>query len=467
MKNFKAIVFSLAIILICGSAYGETNAPSLIDKTENWTPKNSPYIVDGTLTIDKKGFLKIYPGTVVKFKKDSKILVKGALYSKGDPKNPVRMLPFDGESFYDGIRFESRYKNTIEFTIMIRGAISCEGSNIIITNNYILNSTGIELFHFSNALIKDNYFYNDTYGVYAEGKEMKFTIEQNTFNNGRFAVYLKDIPKAQMLIKNNNFFKNQVNLTNYSAWDVDAKENYWGYSEVKGINEFIFDKKNNEKAGKVVFEPYSKGPFKLWEPTDAFISLVKIYLNLKRPDEEPSRVSVGGAFNAVMPLTPPRVQKDAALGLSVNGTFTCSITGAFLFGLDLGGVWLSKTEGDTYRHSVSIYDLLFCGYGYFGYKKNAFLIPYGKIGLGLAILSEEFKFSDGTTKKNNQPCLAAQGGIGLEYYPVKFFSLKLEGTFNCVLPNNGAFLYPLVTLSGNLYFDTPFFVDAKGLNGPY
>jgi hypothetical protein len=465
LKKFAAILFF--VLLTWQYIAADTNVPSTIEKTESWTPKNSPYIVDGNVTIEKNGFLTIYPGTVVKFKKDSKITVKGALYSKGDPKNPVRMLPFDGESFYDGINFVSRYKNTVEFTILIRGAITCEGSNIIIDNNYILNSTGIELYHFSNAVIKDNYFYNDTYGVYAEGKELKFSVVQNTFNNGRYALYFKDIPKAEKLIKNNNFFKNQVNLTNYSVDDIEAKENYWGFSEDKSIGQYIFDKKNNEKAGKVVYGPFANVPYKLWEPTDAFISLVRIYLNLKRPDEEPSRISLGAAFNGMMPLTPPSIQKIGVFGYGITGNFTVNITGAFLFGVDAGSTWLDKEQGDTYKYSLNAMNLLLCGYGYLGYKKGVFFVPYLKLGSGLTILSEESRTNGGQPLKANKLGYTAQAGAGLEYFPLKFFSVRLEATANYLISPGGNIFYPLVALSGNVYFDTPLFVDNKGANGPY
>lgn len=465
MKRLSAAV--LLIIISTGTCiFADTNVPSVISNTVNWSQKDSPYIIDGDVTVEKTGFVRIYPGTVVKFKKDARILVRGAMYSRGDPKNPVRMIPYDGMSFYNGIRFESNYKNIIEFTIIIRGQISCEASNITINNNYILNSTGIELFHFSEVLIKDNYFYNDTYGVYSEGKQLKFTVLQNTFNNGRYALYFKDMPAANMNIKNNNFFKNESNLTNYSVSDVQVKENYWGYTDEKGIDSLIFDKKDNEKAGKAVYQPYAKVPYELWQPTDAFISLVKIYLNQKT-EEEPARVSFGFAANGIMPLNMPNVKTKDAFGIGLGGNFTANITGAFLFGLDMGSAWVAKQHGEDFEYSMNALNLLACGYGYMGYKKNMFFIPYLKIGLGGTILSEEYKYTDEHTKKKNTIGFTSQAGMGLEYFPIKFFSIRLESTINYLISPSGNMVYPLIGVSGNVYFDTPLFADEKGTNGPY
>jgi hypothetical protein len=465
LKKFFLFLFITLIFL--PAAFAETYAPAVITKNETWIPKYSPYIVDGTVTIEKTGFLTIMPGTVVKFKEDSKIFVKGALYSKGDPKNPVRMLPYDITSFYDGIVFESRYKNTIEFTIIIRGAITSKGSQVSITNNYILNSTGIELYHFSTALIKDNYFYNDTYGVYIEGKEVKYTIGQNTFNNGRFAIYIKDTPKAEGVILKNNFFKNVVNVTNYSPADIEAKDNYWGYSEEPAIQKFIYDKRNNEKAGKVVYAPFAKAPYGLWEPTDAFISLVKIYLNMKRPDEEPTRISIGGGAIGLMPLAPKYLSAESNFGLGLDAEFTSNITGAFLWGLQLQNVGLENKRGDTYRYNMSVANIMANGIGYIGWKRNVFFIPYTKLGLGASIVSEQYKYDDGTTKKYNNICFTAGAGAGLEWFVVKFASLKLEAMFNATLNGRGAILYPVAGLTANLYFDTPFYVNDRGTAGPY
>lgn len=465
MKKIFPLLFISALFF--SAACAETYAPAVITKNESWIPKYSPYIVEGTVTVEKTGFLTIYPGTVVKFKEGARIFVKGALYSKGDPKNPVRMIPFDNTSFYDGLVFESRYRNTVEFTILIRGAITSKGSNVSITNNYILNSTGIELFHFSTALIKDNYFYNNTYGVYIEGKEVKYTIGQNTFNNGRFAIYVKDTPKAEGVILKNNFFKNVVNLTNYSPADIECKDNYWGYSEEAGIQKFIYDKRNNEKAGKAVYAPFAKAPYQLWEPTDAFISLVKIYLNLKRPDEEPARVSFGGGVVGLMPLAPDYLNAESNFGLGLNAEFTSNITGAFLWGLQLQNIGLENRRGDIYQYNISVANILANGIGYIGWKRGVFFIPYIKLGLGAAIVSEQYKYDDGTTKKFNNICFTAAGGAGLEWFIVKFGSLKLEAMFNAALNGRGTILYPVAGLTGNLYFDTPFYVNDKGTAGPY
>jgi opacity protein-like surface antigen len=465
VKKIFLLLFSALLSL--SAVLADTDAPSVIKGKEAWIPAKSPYIVDGTVTIEKTGLLTIYPGTVVKFKKDSKIFVKGALYSKGDPKNPVRMLPFDITSFYDGLVFESRYKSTVEFTILIRGAITSKGSNVNITNNYILNSTGIELFHFANVFIKDNYFYNDTYGIYVEGKEIKYSALQNTFNNCRFAIYVKDTPKNEGIVTKNNFFKNVVDLTDYSPADIDCRDNYWGFDTEKTIQEFIYDKKDNQKAGSAVFEPFAKTPYPLWEPTDAFISLVKIYLNLRRPDEETAKVSFGGGVIGLMPLAPKYLATETKFGFGAKAEFSMNLTNVLLIGVSLEGLELSDKKGDSYDYSMGVSNLYLNATGYLGYKKDFFIMPYARLGAGAALISEQYRYTTGDTTKHNNICFAAAAGAGLEWFPLKFFSLKFEADFNAALYNKGAILYPVAGITGNLYFDTPFYVNDRGMAGPY
>jgi len=463
----KLFLLLAALFTACSASFAETSPPPAIDGIEAWTPKKSPYIIDGTITVGKTGFLTIYPGTVVKFKPGAKIFIKGALYCVGDPKNPVRMIPFDNQSFYDGLVFESRYKNSVEFTIMIRGTILSRGSQVNITNNYILNSTGVELYYYANCLVKDNYFYNDTYGVYIEGKGINYQILENTFNNNRFAVYIKDTPKSLGLISKNDFFKNSVNITNYSAADTDCRGNYWGYDEEHDVQQFIYDKRNNEKAGRVFYDPFEKTPLKLWEPTDEFISLVRIYLGAKSPEQAQQKISIGAGMAGLMPVTPSTLNKEYKYGLGLNANFYIDITDSLMAGLDFQSTKLDDSKGDSYDHTITTQGLMAAGLNYLGYKRNIFLVPYLKAGIGGAIVSEQIKDSYTDTKKENQFAAAAEAGAGLEWFVLKFFSLKLEASYNVIAGNTGLISYPTAAITGNLYFDAPFYVNDRGIGGPY
>lgn len=459
-KNLAA-----AVLLFCYfSAHAEVAVDGVIDKQQNWIPKNSPYIISGEVTIERTGFVTIYPGTTVRFKEGAKIMVKGALYSKGSPQNPVRFIPDDGTSFYEGIMFQSPYRNTIEYSIMIRGGIISEGTNVIINNNYILNSTGIQLRHLSVTQIRENYFFNNTYGIHADGKNMQMSVTNNTFNRNRFALYISNMPGAKAVFRNNNFRQNQANIANYSSADIDCKENYWGSADERAIARLIFDRKNNNKVGRVVFMPFAKQPFKLFEPPPGFMALVKQYLALKRPDEDPERVAFGASFMVKMPFTPERVVSETNLNLGGVASFTANITGAFLWGVEAGQFFSLTEKKENYDYSLSTAYILANLYYYLGWQKNIWLVPYLKMGNGVALITEEYSsempiFEGTYSKKHLEVNYAFTAGVGLEMFLTRNISLKLDVTYAIITARHGAINSGCASFGTMFYFDSPLFLN--------
>lgn len=453
----KKLKYFILFILISIYSYADTTISGVIDKKESWTPSNSPYIISGNVTIEKNGIVLVNPGTVIKFKKDGKITVKGIFYVKGNINNPIRFLPEDGESFYEGIKYESRYKNIIEFSIFIRGTIAVEGSTVEISNNYILNSTGIELFHFANAVIKDNYFFNNTYGVYIDGEKTQYSIYQNTFNKNRFAIYIKKSDTE--LITKNNFINNTVNITNYDIKDIQCKENFWGANDEKVISSFIFDKKNNPKVGNVNFIPFLKDKLNLPDPPPSFVSLVKIYLSLKRPDEEPGKFGFSAGFSGFKPFAPDSFKKEADYGTAIEAEFLLGLKGAFALGLEGKVLNLTNKDKTIYSYSYNSTSLFLNCYGYIGYQPNVFFIPYIKVGNGVSLLSEQYKYVTGKTEKINETDYTVLTALGCELYLLKFFSIRIEPSYNYTIRPGGNISMVIISAKASIYFNSPFILN--------
>ena len=456
--KLNRLVFCLfaALIIMPVSAPAETSVPSVIETAVNWTQKESPYIVDGTVTIAKKGFVTINPGTVVRFKKDAMIHVKGALYSKGSPENPVRLIPDDGESFYEGIKFETSYKNLVEYTLLIRGALITEGSEVTITNNYILNATGVLLFHFSKTLIKDNYFYGNTYGIYAEGEKVFYSASGNTFDRNRFAVYIKKSEKEA--VNNNNFFNNTVNVTNYSRRQIDCRNNFWGDQREPAVKAGIYDKSNNSKVGAVIYTPFSAVKFKLHQPSQGFISLAKHYVNLKRPDEEITNFGVGAGMMFVMPFSPDIIKNLADYSLGVSAEFTIRLNNSFQLGL-LGNAWsVSGEDEEGTQIKFDMASMLMNAYWYMGYAPNVYFVPFARLGCGAAILSTQYKMEN-DTKKSNELSFTSSAGLGVEWFALKFFSIKAEASYFYTMSEAGAVSGLGASAAGFVYFNIPFMLN--------
>ncbi|MBP7791600.1 MAG: right-handed parallel beta-helix repeat-containing protein [Candidatus Goldbacteria bacterium] len=460
----KIILLSLLIFVFRLNIFSGTNVSGLIEKTENWIPQSSPYVIDEMAIIGKKGFVTIYPGTEVKFKKGAKLLVCGTLYVKGDANNPVRFVPFDNESFYEGIYFSSGTKSIIEFSIMMRGSITVEATRVELNNNYILNSTGVILKNFSDVVIKNNYFYNNTYGVHIEGSNVNLNIFENTFFNNRYGIYIMQYYGKGETIKRNNFINNKNNITNYSIGQINCKENYWGTDDEKKIVGTIMDKRINPKVGEVIFKPYAKEKFKLYLPSPSYISLVKTYLSKKKPEEDIYRFSFGGGMSGFFPLTPDIVNRENNFGMGYFATFAFDFFGPTMLGIETNFYGMENKNKDTYKFNLNLSEYLLNFYVYFGYKKNVYLIPYARLGNGICMVSEAYKsenpiFDEKNSLKYNEVCYALSGGAGLEWFLLDFFSLKFEGLYHYVFYQRGNISFPDVKISGNVYFKTPFILN--------
>ncbi len=460
----KKIVIIFLLILFKIQIFSENHVSGRIDRIEKWTPELSPYIIDELIVIEKKGFLTIFPGTEIKFKKGAKLLVNGTLYVKGDTNNPVRFMPVDDESFYEGIYFDAGDKSIIEYSIMLRGAINVQATKVEINNNYILNSTGIILKNFADVVIKNNYFLNNTYGIHIEGSSINYSIFENTFAGNRYGIYIMKCYGMGGVIKKNNFLDNKNNITNYSIADINCKENYWGTDEEKKIVKTIIDKKINPRVGEITYKPYSKEKFKLPLPPANYISLVKTYLNKKKPQEDTYRFSIGAGIKVFFPITPETLINENNFGLGYFATFTFNPFGPFMLGIETNFFSTENKDKSVYNYNLNISEFLLNIYGYFGYEKNIYFIPYARLGNGISIINEAYISKDAifngkNTLKYNEICYSLSGGLGLEWFLMRFFSFKLEGLFHYIFYKEGNISFPDIKISGNIYFDTPLFLN--------
>ncbi len=460
----KKFVFLFVLIFTNNFIFSETYISGQIDRTENWTPEFSPYIIDELVIIEKKGFITIHPGTEVKFKKGAKLLVCGTLYARGNTDNPVRFIPVDGESFYEGVYFDSAYKSIIEFSIMMRGAITVNATRVELNNNYILNSTGIILKSFSDVVIKNNYFLNNTYGIHIEGNSINLNIFENTFSNNRYGIYIMKYYGKNEIIKRNNFIDNKNNITNFSIEQVNCRDNFWGTNDEKKIAKTIIDKRINPKIGEVIYKPYSKDKFKLIEPPPSYISLVKTYLNKKKPQEDVYRFSFGGGISSFFPVTPDTLNNENNIGTGYFATFTFNSFGPIMLGIETNFFGMDNKNKTIYNYNLSLSEFLLNVYGYFGYNKNIVFVPYARLGNGICLLSETYFskdmiFDGKNTLKYNEICYCLAGGIGVEWFFLKFLSFKLETLYHYIFYSKGNISFPDIKIFGNIYFNTPFILN--------
>lgn len=120
-----------------------------------------------------------------------------------------------------------------------------------ILNNLVQDASyGIQLYslsplvtNYGSAVVQNNTFYHNTYGVTFQGAGCN-DLQLNT-------------------LKFNNIFSNDYNMllamdkeSTPLSVNIDATQNWWGTNDTQAINQTIFDSKNNFNMGTVTFLPF-------------------------------------------------------------------------------------------------------------------------------------------------------------------------------------------------------------------
>ena len=157
-----------------------------ISSHTTWTPEDSPYVVNGDLTVDTGVILTIQPGVVVKFTSGRKLVVNGTLAANGTAENGIVFTSFKddaegGDTNNDGgatspapgdwrcIEFTSSSTNsslvnvTIKYAGSYYGSLYVNGTSPVISNSTIRFSnnhgiyiTGAAAPTITGNIIRDN-----------------------------------------------------------------------------------------------------------------------------------------------------------------------------------------------------------------------------------------------------------------------------------------------------------------------
>jgi len=119
-----------------------------------------------------------------------------------------------------------------------------------------------------------------------------------------------------------------------------------------------------------------------------------------------------------------------------------------------------ENEKEFYKYKLDMTDLLINVYWYMGYKKDMFLMPYLRLGNGVALVSTMYLFDTGDSLKNNDIDYTVEAAAGVEYIFLKMFSIRADAGYNYTLTPNGKNIsYPFLNITGGIVFDVPLFLS--------
>jgi len=240
VKMGKYLFLAAFLFLPWPSLAAGTNISSSITNPV-WTADNSPYIVNGTITVTKGAVLRIEAGTEVRFNAGAKIVVEGELDVLGTSDNPVTMTlntASSTASSWGGIEF-----NTGSVDAVMKDGQYVSGS--IITNAIIKFGTGIRLYD-SSPYIANNQITNNNIGLTLDGISASngaLILNSSDATNNSLAV-------TPVYIKNNSFSDNNIGLiiNRNNGRDYVATPAGYAYLGNKVVTAYLLDNTFNSNG---------------------------------------------------------------------------------------------------------------------------------------------------------------------------------------------------------------------------
>jgi len=274
-----------------------------ITQNSKLTLSSSPYIVNETIQILKGVILKIEPGVIIKFNKNTGIKVGGELLVMGE-KNSTITFTLNGRheetitdsfgrtttvrNFWLGIEFldasadaffddSGNYirGNIIKYSKIeyAKKGIHLRSSSPFIAYNMIENNElGIDNYESSPKIFHNIIRNNNKHkaGVYEGGicvLRGEPIITYNDIYNNLQGLFV-NVGFSDVIIQYNNIYNNsysyedtqgnEIKYYDLYVWegnDALAQNNYWGTTDILKIDEKIYDYYDDIRSGKALYKP--------------------------------------------------------------------------------------------------------------------------------------------------------------------------------------------------------------------
>jgi len=213
--------------------YAGTDVTDPITTPTYWSKANSPYYLNGSITIEQDGVLVIEAGTRVEFGYNFYLFVYGELRAIGTNDDPIVFTSYKDNppSVWKDILFKDSSKDAefdnngnylsgciLENCIIEYGRIRIQNASPFINKNTFRYSSDICLYThgmYSKSVISNNNFVdNEDYGIYTEGC-IGLQIIGNVFtNNSLGAIHVNGgyVKNAVVYITSNQMHNNKVGI---------------------------------------------------------------------------------------------------------------------------------------------------------------------------------------------------------------------------------------------------------------
>lgn len=256
---------------------------TIIDRNTTW---KGTILIHDVVLVERGITLTIEPGTTIRFNKidrdkdgigDGGIVVEGNIIARGTKKDKI-IFSSASESpekkDWSYIMILTAESNNIfeycEFHYAFTG-LQIQYSNAKISDCLFKNNHEGLRFRGANLIAEFNDFQNNTVGIGFAGLDGQIALRNNDINKNNVGILFMhpranpvDVKKSQKtgeassLIQNNNIYDNieyNFKLGENQSMDIDVTGNWWGNTKKEEIEELLFDKKDNNALGQVIYAP--------------------------------------------------------------------------------------------------------------------------------------------------------------------------------------------------------------------
>lgn len=162
-----------------------------ITQNTTWTLANSPYILDGHLTVNAGVTLTVEPGVVVKAMDDVQLRVDGTLIAQGTPTQPITFTSVadSGPGQWRGLIFAGSARGQLKY-VTVRYGGDYSGSSSASSNVAILNTAQVEIV--SSRILSASNATKTDYGLYVYGEQVVISdtlVAGNGDSTGDYGLY--------------------------------------------------------------------------------------------------------------------------------------------------------------------------------------------------------------------------------------------------------------------------------------
>ncbi len=245
-----------------GPSYVQNN----ITVSSEWTPENSPYVIQNDITVSPGAVLTIDPGVTVRFVPlpgdkagtGPNLVIEGGLKAVSSHDAGITFVSAEAGKPWGALYFFKcdSANSLLDGCRIIGGRISCNNSSPTITSCSISEGKrGIEVSTNSQPKIIGNQIKRNGYGMVLMADTASPVVQNNDIVGNQYGIYMKAMG-APVITENRIYDNLKYNIVNSTAKPLGIPNNNFNATNSQEIARGIYDNTSNPALGRLNYMPF-------------------------------------------------------------------------------------------------------------------------------------------------------------------------------------------------------------------